>query len=248
MSRARSASGSALPTSVSASSSLSLRIVTCRSASPTSPSLAAGPGPRDARGPGRRREGPPVRGERGERVRGELGADESADVDPARVAYRLECLRRRPRLTDGVLAHDPPLALVVEAVRGRRASDSYQATGRPKLSSARRRTRHPRRRRPPRRGRRPERARARGPSTTPLPRARRRTGDDVSGEVADGGDVAHAGSAPGGRAARDECDDARDARTRRGSSARSRRSPRRAGRGSRTRSTHQPGPVGKSHW
>ena len=63
---------------------------------------------------------PSVRGERGERVGGKVGARERADVDPDRVAGGSDRLVGRPRIADGVLPHDPPVALVVEAVLGRR--------------------------------------------------------------------------------------------------------------------------------
>ena len=63
---------------------------------------------------------PSVRGERGEGLGGKVGAGEGADVDPDRVTGRGDRLGRSPRIADRVLPHDPPVALVVEAVRGRR--------------------------------------------------------------------------------------------------------------------------------
>ena len=58
--------------------------------------------------------------ERGERLHGEVGSREGADMDEAGVADGLDRPLCAPGLADRVLAHDPPVALVVEAVRGRR--------------------------------------------------------------------------------------------------------------------------------
>src|SRR5918996_468435 len=63
---------------------------------------------------------PAVARERSKCLLREVGANERADVDPARVLDGVERLRRAPRFADGVLPHDPPLALVAEAVGGRR--------------------------------------------------------------------------------------------------------------------------------
>ena len=49
----------------------------------------------------------------------EVGADKCADVDPLCVPRSRDCLCRCPRIADGVLPHDPAIALVMKAVRRR---------------------------------------------------------------------------------------------------------------------------------
>ena len=244
---ARSRSGSALPTRVAASSSFSLRIATCRRTSPMSASVRRSRGPRGGRAPARRRAGAARFCERGERPRRELGPDQRAHVDPGRVADRLEALRWRPGVAYRVLAHDPALAFVVEAVRGRRGglvpgdreAERLQRRDEcgPVLGGARGgdvRVRAETCERP------------RGVEHAPA-RARVGAGDDVAREVPDCGDRGHAGAAPWVKR--------RDTTATAPASTNEKRKlgtvapiSHCGGSSRSTRSTHQLGPVGKSHW
>ena len=117
-----SAFGSALPTSVSASSSFSLRISTCRRTSPISPSVRSGP--RSAV-----RTRPWASTSNARRCPASAASSLGREVACGRARRRGPTWRRRaassarshgPGVADRLLPHDPPVSLVVEAVCGRR--------------------------------------------------------------------------------------------------------------------------------
>ena len=194
---------------------------------------------RSCRPPGRARRGSPA-GSRSASARRRRSS---------RVGGRLDCLVGRPGIADGVLPHDPPLAFVVEAVRGRRR---------------RLVPRRPAGRTPRAAGREPDdRSALHDASTTRVgaeagecarasedSAARTRLGarHDVAREVAERRDASSCRRCSRPRRVAPRPRRGSRGRTRRGSSARSRRCPSPADAARSTRSTHQPGPVGNSHW
>ena len=188
-----------------------------------------------------------VRGERGEGVGGKVGACEGTDVDPDRLAGSSDRLGRSPRIADGFLPHDPPVALVVKAVLGRRGRfvparrkpeglEGWNELG-AMLGAARRldvRVGAEARERP-------------GRVEDPSARSGRCSVDHIACEVSERRDRAHAGAAPGvTRRATSATTLAIANETRKlGTVA---PMPQAGGFSFSTRSTHHAGPVGKSHW
>ena len=187
-----------------------------------------------------------VGGEGRECLRREVGARQRADVDPRRVGHGRDGLLRQPRVADRVLPHDPPVSLVVEAVRRRRRGldpGDGQAEGLERREQ-RRAIRGAARGADDGVGAEMG-ERARAPEYA-APRARRGTGDDVAGDVSDRGDR-HAGAVP--VVARRETTATTlaiaNATRKLGTVA---PIPQSGGWSRSTASTHHEGPVGNSHW
>ena len=184
-----------------------------------------------------------VPGEGGERLLGEVGADECADVNPVGVPGGLDRLLGAPRIAHAVLRDDPLVALVVEAVGGRRArvvpgdrqTEALQVLAERRTVFGSTRRGHVRVGAEVREGS--------GGVENPAAGPGRRARDDVAGDMADGRDDAHAGAAP-----------AAERRESTATTAASVKAARKlgivapmlqaGGSSFETRSTHQLGPVG----